>query len=362
MGDRTGGHTGPTRVSLADVSAAVSACDYRFLSGTRRLLLPWETHRVLVYIGRIDAPVLIAEGQLRGTLDLSDINTLAHAITTWNAERINPTAMLEITDDGAVSVHFRTALPIGAGATGEQLRTFIRSAMQATELAADRVLTEFPQLKPTESTEGHGDGLDADALHGPLRLQTDPEDSNHDPDEGTPTVTEPDDPDEDRDISDGVNSNANGDTGVPDPDPPSPVDLARLEATLKDLGIHGMHRGENWLATTVNSVLIGLHLDNGPSLILRGLWDPNLDPERDFMRIFLCCNTWNEKSALTKAYCHTDDDGLQVRVEMSVPTAAGLTPTQLRHTLSLGLRRVLIAVGSISEDVTGVSVVEWPDE
>ncbi|MCK7676873.1 YbjN domain-containing protein [Corynebacterium sp. CCM 9186] len=362
MGDRTGGDTGPTKISLADVSEAVTACGYRFLSGSQRLLLPWKTHRVLVYIGRVDAPLLIVEGELRGTLDLSDINALAHTITAWNAERINPTVMLKITDDGAVSVRFRAALPIGAGATAEQLHTFIRSAMQAMELAADLFLTEFPQLKPAETTTPPGDALDRDALHGPLRLQKTPEDSTHDGDEGTPTVTEPDDPDEERDISDGVNSNADGDIDLPDADPPSPVDLARLESTLKDLGIHGMHRGETWLATTVNSVLIGLHLDNGPSLILRGLWDPNLDPERDFMRVFLCCNTWNEKSALTKAYCHTDDDGLQVRVEMSVPTAAGLTSTQLRHTLSLGLRRVLIAVGSISEDVTGVSVVEWPED
>ncbi|MBI9000813.1 YbjN domain-containing protein [Corynebacterium sp. CCM 9185] len=362
MGDRTGGHTGPTKIGLEDVAAAVGACDYRFLHGSERLLLPWETHRVFVYIGRIDAPVLIAEGELRRTLDLSDINALAHSITDWNMKRINPTVMLSITDDGEVSVRFRTSLPIGAGATDEQLRTFIRTAMQSTELAVDHMLTEFAHLKPVEQTPSPRDALDTDALHGELRFRSAPEGSTHHGKEGTATMSEQEDRDDDRDISDGVNSDAGGDPDLPSPDSPVPVDLARLESTLSDLGIRGMHRGASWLATKVNSILIGFHLDNGPSLILRGMWDPNLDPDRDFMRIFLCCNTWNEKSALTKAYCHTDDDGLQVRVEMSIPTAAGLTSTQLRHTLSLGLRRILLAIGSISEDVTGVSVVEWPED
>ncbi|MCK7636687.1 YbjN domain-containing protein [Corynebacterium sp. P7202] len=364
MGDHSGGQSGPSRVDMDDVAAAVTACGYRFLRGPGRLLLPWEAHRVLIHVGRADARVLIAETELRRTLDLSEINALARTITAWNAGRINPTALLSVTDSGEVSVRFRVSLPVDAGATEEQLRSFIRSAMQATELAVDHMLNEFPGLRTGGGTEPAEDVLDVEALHRPFPSRTagDGPDDGH---EGAEIMAEPDEPGEpaeDRDISDGVNSNAGGDIDLPDPDSPTPVDLARLESTLEDLGIHGMHRGESWLATTVNRVLIGLHLDNGPSLILRGLWDPDLDPEQDFMRLFLCCNTWNERSALTKAYCHTDDDGLQVRVEMSVPTVAGLTPTQLRHTVSLGLRRVLLAVGSISEDVTGDSVVDWPED
>ncbi|MEZ2120975.1 MULTISPECIES: YbjN domain-containing protein [unclassified Corynebacterium] len=360
MSDRAGGQPGPTNIGMEDVIAAVRACDYRFRTGDGRLLLPWADHRVLLYIGRVEARVLIAEGELRRTLDLSDINAVARTINSWNAERINPTALLHITDDGAVSIRFRISLPIDAGATDEQLRTFIRTAMQVIELAVDRLLTEFPQIKATGDEPTSPSAQDSGALHGTLPFQTGPGTSAEEKRESP--VQEPEYPEEDHDISDGINGNATGGNGLPDPESPTPVDLPRLESTLNELGIHGMHRGESWLATTVNRVLVGLHLDNGPSLILRGLWDPGLDPDRDFMRLFLCCNTWNEKSALTKAYCHTDDDGLQVRVEMSVPTAAGLTSAQLRHTLSLGLRRVLFAVGSISEDVTGSSVVEWPED
>ena len=95
-----------------------------------------------------------------------------------------------------------------------------------------------------------------------------------------------------------------------------------------DIGVVKTSGEDDFLVAWINEVFLGFFIDNGPTFLVKGHWDPDMDPERDFIKLFMMCNQWNERSLTTKAFCHRDTQGLQVRVEFAVPTAEGLTDGQ----------------------------------
>ena len=60
------------------------------------------------------------------------------------------------------------------------------------------------------------------------------------------------------------------------------------------------------------------------------------------------------------AYCHSNVDGLQIRLDLAVTVAAGMTDRQLRSTLGTALKTMLHGVDHISKEVSGQSPVSWP--
>lgn len=141
---------------------------------------------------------------------------------------------------------------------------------------------------------------------------------------------------------------------------PDPVTVDRIREVLTGLGVEKTQGGEDVIIAWINEVLFGFFIDNGPSYLVKGHWDPDLDPEAEFLRIFLLCNDWNEAAVTTKAFCHEDEDGLQVRVEFTTPVAEGLNDAQLEHNTTVAINQILQAIDSISTDVTGESAVGWP--
>lgn len=141
---------------------------------------------------------------------------------------------------------------------------------------------------------------------------------------------------------------------------PDPVTVDRIRDVLTGLGVEKTRGGEDVIIAWINEVLFGFFLDNGPSYLIKGHWDPDLDPESDFLRIFLLCNDWNEAAVTTKAFCHEDEEGLQVRVEFTTPVAEGLNEAQLEHNTAVAINQILQAIDSISTDATGESAVAWP--
>ncbi len=144
------------------------------------------------------------------------------------------------------------------------------------------------------------------------------------------------------------------------PQLPEPVTVDRIRDVLMDLGVEKTQGGDEVIVAWINDVLFGFFVDNGPSYLVKGHWDPNMDPENDFLRMFLLCNDWNEASVSTKAFCHEDNDGLQVRVEFTAPVGEGLNDAQLEHNTAVAINQVLNAIDSISTDATGESAVQWP--
>lgn len=183
---------------------------------------------------------------------------------------------------------------------------------------------------------------------------------------GDSSVTLPSDG-EDHDGSDSGDVGEFGDSGVYDledthPEYPREVTLDRVRDHLADIGVVKTSGEDDFLVAWINEVFIGFFIDNGPTFLVKGHWDPDMDPDRDFIKLFMMCNQWNERSLTTKAFCHKDSQGLQVRVEFAVPTAEGLTDGQLRHNIALSIHHILQAVDSLSIEATGSSIVDWPDQ
>ncbi len=146
------------------------------------------------------------------------------------------------------------------------------------------------------------------------------------------------------------------------PEYPREVTLERVRDHLADIGVVKTSGEDDFLVAWINEVFLGFFIDNGPTFLVKGHWDPDMDPDRDFIKLFMMCNQWNERSLTTKAFCHRDPQGLQVRVEFAVPTAEGLTSSQLRHNIALSIHHILQAVDSLSMEATGTSIVDWPEK
>lgn len=183
---------------------------------------------------------------------------------------------------------------------------------------------------------------------------------------GDSSVTLPSD-DDDHDAGDLTDMTDIGDRDLYDLEDnhaeyPREVTLNRVRDHLADIGVVKTSGEDDFLVAWINEVFIGFFIDNGPTFLVKGHWDPDMDPDRDFIKLFMMCNQWNERSLTTKAFCHKDTQGLQVRVEFAVPTAEGLTDGQLRHNIALSIHHILQAVDSLSIEATGSSIVDWPDQ
>ena len=139
-----------------------------------------------------------------------------------------------------------------------------------------------------------------------------------------------------------------------------PFTLDSLSEILPLIGIQRFQSdGATAIYAWVNDVLFAFALDNGPSLIIKGHWDPSLD-EAEFTRLFLICNDWNRAHHGAVAFCHHTSEGLQVRMDAATITAAGLTRPQLFSAIGRGLKHILHGIDDIAHEVTGASPVEWP--
>ncbi|MGP6172853.1 YbjN domain-containing protein [Corynebacterium sp. A21] len=414
------GHTKgprPEPVTLAAVKAAGESFGYSSYPASDRLIFPWNDHRVTVFLlgGHglsTDSPeTLVFDGQLREELDLSEVNMLAHTINTWNRERLGPTVSFRLDGQGRLKLHSRAALQIRCGFNGEQLAEGLHETMETIQLAVAQLLQDFPHLRyeddttaeirheadvsalqealpgalqdgslPTSTSEAEIPLLMTRRSPGPDSGEPDPERERSDPEGGNHPHPEPGEP------GDAAAANSREKSAVPfnelpgfpvfhddtrdeedepasgeaDHDLPYPVSLDRVRDALADLGVRKTRGDDEVIIAWVNEVLFGFFLDNGPSYLVKGHWDPGLDPESDFLRIFLLCNDWNESAINTKAFCHSDDDGLQVRVEFTAPVGEGLNDAQLGHNTEVAINQVLHALDVISTDATGESVVRWP--
>jgi hypothetical protein len=357
-------------VTLTEVYVAAESFGFHCYVGADRLVFPWHDHIVTAYLDERNAQALVFDTELRNTIGMEHTGDLARTITAWNHERLGPTVSLRVGDEAAVSLHARSSLLSGAGLTPEQLADFVRLSMETARLAVDHLIEDLPDLAMPESEDNVAlrRKQDTAALNGPLprdrhvgvnkldddvvRLRDiDHRRSQDDIDPGAP----------DEEYSASMSTDHDWDTpDGPDEDSPVDVSLDRVREALSALGIEKTHGDEDVIIAWINDVLFGFFLDNGPSYLIKGHWDPGLDPDSDFLRMFLLCNDWNESSTTTKAFCHEDAEGLQVRVEFTAPVREGMTDLQLEHNTAVAINQVLHAIDEISTDATGESAVVWP--
>lgn len=389
MSKRSGGPAAgsqePRPVDLERVRSAAISFGFQFMDGEKRIVFPWTNHVLVVRVDEEEVPTLVFEAVLREQLPFADVSALAASVNEWNHERLGPTASLKIGDDSEIEVHARTAVLIGRGLSDEQLAEHVRLGVETTILMVRELLGDHPgldgSLHPDVEKRRSRQDLAATLGLGDRRAEprVSAEDNavgrhlpesgaSGDADLGSPIewvdpVEPKDQVNEDKEQSvDEENSDEPGwdDPGEDGEAAPGPVTIDRVQESLGALGITKTSGQADTLIAWINGVLFGFFIDNGPSYLVKGHWDPGLNPDDDLLRVFLLCNDWNEESLTTKAYTHSDDEGLQVRVEFTVSVGAGLNDAQLEHNTAVAVNQILHALDVISTEVTGVSAVEWP--
>lgn len=360
-------------VTLTEVYVAAESFGFHCYVGADRLVFPWHDHIVTAYLDERNPQSLVFDTQLRNTIGMEYTGDLARTITTWNQERLGPTVSLRVGDEAAVSLHARSSLLSCAGLTPQQLADFVRLSMETARLAVDHLIEDLPDLAMPESEDSLAlrRKQDTAALNGPLprdrhvgvnKLDDDVvrlRDIDH---RRSRDDIDPGAPDEEYSASMSTDHDWDAPDGDDiDPDTPADVSLDRVRGALSTLGIEKTHGDEDVIIAWINDVLFGFFLDNGPGYLVKGHWDPGLDPQSEFLRMFLLCNDWNESSTTTKAFCHEDAEGLQVRVEFTAPVREGMTDRQLEHNTAVAINQVLLAIDEISTDATGESAVGWPE-
>lgn len=377
----------PFPVDLNRVSETVDSLGYNFLSSKDRIIMPWPDHRVSMYFSRESGLMFTILGRMRLSLDMFAINDAARVVTQWNAERIGPTATIHLGDDGEVELQFRTTICVDEGLSAQQLRQFISLTMDTTAMASTFILEHFSELSFSGSSGSNGSNREAlnkealeelsdeqdqadllekiSGLYVPAHIDS-PLDFLADTEWEESEMSE-EDPEDDY-LDDDIEWESEDEFFEPeenliaDTDIPHEVTLDRIREQLHTIGVVKTSGEEDFIIAWINEVFLGFFVDNGPTFLVKGHWDPSMDPTRDFMKLFMMCNQWNESSLTTKAFCHTDDQGLQVRVEFAVSVAEGLNDDQLQHNIALSIHHILRAIDSISTEATGKSAVDWPEK
>ncbi|MDO5098865.1 MAG: YbjN domain-containing protein [Corynebacterium sp.] len=272
----------------------------------------WPHHHVAFSFATHNTRMLHIQGDIYGRLDLSAVGSVAKTVDEWNAERVGPTAYFTIADDASVHVHFRTSLAVAEPTSAVQLQSFIRTALESTTMAVDFFLHHHPELGEAPSNLGN---------RFPQHYEQFPADSEI----------------------------------------PTPLTVSRIVAGLSDVDIEIANSTDVSAATWINDIFMGFYVETGPSLLVKGQWDTGCDAEREYMKLALICNQWNENHPETKSFCVTDSDGLQLRVEYIADCGAGCTDGQLVLNIRLAIHCILAAIDYISVEFQGYCAVSWPE-
>ena len=270
---------------------------------TGELLVPHAAGgSTFIFVDQLEEPVLHLHTSPRGGVDFSEIADLTHLANEWNHDCLSPAVVVDYDQPECVSISGHSYLPADISPSYEQLAAFLLPALRNAEVLIDLLAQSHPALVREAAPEL------APLADAPLE----------------------------------------------------PFTLDSLAEMLPLIGIQRFQSdGTTAIYAWVNDVLFAFALDNGPSLIIKGHWDPSLE-ESEFTRLFLICNDWNRAHHGAVAFCHHTFEGLQVRIDAATITAAGLTRPQLFSAVGRGLKHILHGIDDIAREVTGASPVEWP--
>lgn len=255
-----------------------------------------------IFVDQLEEPVLHLHTSPRGGVDFSEIADLTHLANEWNHDCLSPAVVVDYDQPECVSISGHSYLPADISPSHEQLAAFLLPALRNAEFLIDLLAQSHPALVREAAPEL------APLADAPLE----------------------------------------------------PFTLDSLAEMLPLIGIQRFQSdGTTAIYAWVNDVLFAFALDNGPSLIIKGHWDPSLE-ESEFTRLFLICNDWNRAHHGAVAFCRHTFEGLQVRMDAATITAAGLTRPQLFSAVGRGLKHILHGIDDIAREVTGASPVEWP--
>lgn len=291
-----GTHSGAVAGGAADTSRDPDAAEARRRASRRDRTTPTAFHVITHH---------------HTPLSFSDTHAIAEFTNDWNHDCLTPHLYADFSRPDCVRVEAVTVLDTAWGMTDAQLAGAVQQALRNAEAFIEALRERFPLINATAPVST------TDVAIG----------------EGTSDAIE---------------------------DQVYAVDTARIADVLAGVGIDKLrHVDDESIYAWINEVLFGFVIDNGPTLLVKGHWDPDLTG-RDFMRVFLICNDINRTLDDAVAYCHSNVEGLQVRIDITNPIAHGLSDRQLRRFISRALRTVLHSIDAIARETTGESPVQWP--
>lgn len=332
----------PTIATLVDAATSIGL---NFIEGADRILVPWDLHRQLFTFTTSPEPALVSLSQVRCDISMSKLDEVVAFVETWNSERINPTASFRMTDEGDISVSFVAQLPLGAGASWQQLTDFMYRSCDVTDMAVTELANTLGHhlivLNDFARTYEDNKALRAPLLR-PYAMDASPERILDDA-----TVLS-------------LFLDSSEDPALFD-DPIHDVTIDRIAETWRAKGIEKMELHDEFIVTGINNILMAVFIDNGPSLLMRGHWDCDV-ADGDHLRAFLIANDWNNAPANTRALWLDEDNGLQLRVEFAIPITHGASEEQLANIMHVATQSILRAIDSLSMEISGSSPVHWPDQ
>lgn len=255
---------------------------------------------------------------LPGSVDFDRLPELTHFVNEWNHDCISPTLVVNVSTVDTITVWGRTTLETSAGLSDPQLAEGFANALNNTSVLIDEITEHFPELLAPDTS------VAASVFNaGPAYR----EDST-------------------------IESIATH---------PREVTIDRIRGALSAMGVVRVTEiPEMGISTRINGMAFMFLLDNGPTLVAKGSWDTNLDAT-DFTRMFLVCNDYNRDSHLVSAFCHSNDDGLQIRMDASVPIGEGLNDEQFTIIIASTVQELLTGADHLAHQSGGVSPVSWPE-
>lgn len=131
-----------------------------------------------------------------------------------------------------------------------------------------------------------------------------------------------------------------------DPNTPYPVDISRVEATVKELGYHPEQvdlTANGGRMTIAGRTYTFSFFGNRDYLSVRTVWDP--PPDTPHHHLFSAVNSWNRNRLFPTAYLDKKPNGdPEVVADMVCFCTYGLSRAQLRDELSVAISTCADAV------------------
>lgn len=246
----------------------------------------------------------------------SRLETVADFVNTWNHSYLAPHVHMRPHSLSAIYLNARTDIPVSGGMSPLELHTALEQALANSLMFAETLTEAFPEtrvdLLDPEAEETAWTKLEEDVY-----------------------LAEPAD------------------------DPALEVTLDRVKQTLFHIGVTRVDViNDTSVICLINGVPFAFHVETGPKLAVKGVWNANGSPE-DFLRIFMVCNEYNASMPTGCAYCHRNADGVQVQIDVNAPIEFGLNDAQLNERLGRAIKAILRGIDSIAKEASGESPVRW---
>lgn len=246
----------------------------------------------------------------------SRLETVADFVNTWNHSYLAPHVHMRPHTLEAIFLSARTDIPVSGGMSPLELRTAMEQALANNLMFAETLTEAFSETRVRPFAPPQEEAAWAKV-------------------EEDVFLTAPAD------------------------DPALEVTLDRVKKTLFHIGVTRVDIiNDASVICHINGVPFAFHLETGPKLAVKGVWNANGNPE-DFLRIFMVCNAHNASLPTGCAYCHRNADGVQVQIDVNAPIEFGLTDAQLNERLGRAIKAILRGIDAIAKEASGESPVRW---